>query len=456
MLSTNGNTKHWSPSNEVTPQHWGAAADAAADEPTDDFVAIRLADRWAAKQRRPLVGRGQYAIGSRLNLRSERAELRLKLLDALRVGNVDSGLPPQGNYAVTVGSFFAQGAAHRYRFIIDGSNIHGKIRKGWDASSGKFPTEYYTGEADSGDETKPPFQVDQWYTILEPRDTNFTDIGAEVSAQGVLFKATVPGSGSGTAILRKREKVEPDDVFIVTLAGTVDGQDFNVGDRLRALITNPSDIFYAGSWEKVNPLIACRVSGLANPLNDINVQGVNCDVLVKVFGNSERLNVFASGDACGCVLWETQDGSSTPDSNTYSIRGSQCVQWYKADGALVSAVDFNTQNSLNTSFDVPCVEDRGPRVRQYSGIMRTNHSSVLMTGVDVFVPDVADPVRKMPNLMFDLCLEGAMRTRSQIGGGDQPVLHIAEAQNLSGNLLSAYRSMAPASTKSPGARWHLS
>lgn len=399
----------------VHPEHW---AENTAPGITDMRDAIFLADQYAASVGLPLVGLGLCAFGDRLNLDAKTVRLRLVALSAY------AALSYVGaeRFFVRAGSDVAVEDRLDWDIEVDGANVHGNIQAGWDASSGAFPDGYLTlpgGSASAGTVAATAAVSGEWYRVDSVGTTDFTLIGAATNEVGSAFEATGAGTGDGTLTPLAKASVSADDVFVVTEAGTVDGETFAVGDRLRALVATPSTSTYTANWIKAETIYAVQANDVGSHHADFRIRANNCDVGFHVFSNSERITAEVTARNCITAVVEESD-SATPDNNTFNIRGGSCAQWYVALGTLVTDVQLNTQASLAQTYSVPVIYDAAGRYRHYRGIMRTNQGPVVIAGA------TGAKVR------WDVHMESPMSAASMIAGAGIDCLEVSNVDSLIG------------------------
>ncbi|MES2667933.1 MAG: hypothetical protein V4712_17750 [Pseudomonadota bacterium] len=216
----------------------------------DDTEAVQLAASYAAAvEGRELSLNKIYGVSGKIDMRARLGASpgRLKVLPTFGA-DADKCVVLDGTEAA-----LRDGRAD-HALYVDGGSFFGEVRGTWSAASGAFPL----------------------YTDYKAPNT----MGLNSS-------------------------------FKVTVAGTVGGVSFAVGDLLIALVAQPSTAVFAGNWKKVaGEISAVKVSGLALPFGNIRVSALRCDQAITVSGNTERTNFDVEGYFCHGLVNDNSVGTA--------------------------------------------------------------------------------------------------------------------------------------------------
>ena len=143
-------------------------------------------------------------------------------------------------------------------------------------------------------------------------------------------------------------------VYIVSSAATIDGIEFNVGDRITALIDDPSTTVYAGNWFKED--YTDRVSSVAGQTGnvvlgvaDLTDMSADGEALVKTNIAGMKTLLGINTDGTPSIAWA--DISNKPAFKTVATTGKFSDLDEKPTLGTASALD-----SGKTSGKIPALE----------------------------------------------------------------------------------------------------
>ncbi len=213
--------------------------------------------------------------------------------------------------------------------------------------------------------------------------------------------------------------IKAGDSYKVIDEGTVGGLAFDTTHRLVALIDNPSTTVADGNWSRRTALAMLDVRGLALPFPHIRAQGIYCDRVLQVEGNSEKARFEVAGYGCHSIAHEQAFEGSTPENNSYFVRGNAFGEAYTNEGTVVSDVELETQTQLS-GYELRVVSVRATRTTSLSGTIRTPYSSAVL--VD------QNPATENTGVQFrGLSVVNPRQT-------DIPWLHVENTRTLTGSI----------------------
>jgi hypothetical protein len=293
---------------------------AVLDGTTDDAEALREADEYvAANEGKVLVLDGAIGLLSPVSLRSRSVICRGVIRPLL-------GFDATDGWVIRLGENTGINSGHNARLIgdlfFDGFDFCGRAVNSWSPSSGSFPTTGFDGG---------PILAGDSYKVLD--------------------------------------------------GAVVDGTNFNTAHRLVALKDAPSSSTFAGNWARRANLTMVDVQGLARPFPAITVQAMNADRVLTVEGNSEKGRFDVSGWFCHSLVHEAAYSGSSPDNNSYFIRGNDFGTAYSSTGPIVSDVTLETQVQL-PGYGLPVLDVRSTRQVTFQGTIRSPSNTAVYVEQD--------------------------------------------------------------------------
>lgn len=138
--------------------------------------------------------------------------------------------------------------------------------------------------------------------------------------------------------------------YIVTVAGTVDGQPFEVNDRLVALVDNASTSTYAGQWYRMDADLVQSVAGLQGTISAVDLR------------NALAVGVRVADRTALKAL------DTTKDTVAFLMEGGRGGVFHWTAGNYGTRIAADTQEGLYVKANAVAAT-AGAWVRQYSGPM---------------------------------------------------------------------------------------
>jgi len=284
----------------VQPYHFGAVGDGV----TDDKVALGRADDHAVTTGRGVWLEGTFGIASGQQFEALKVDGPGKI--ALLSGF-------SGTTGILLGDAVDGEYPQEVNLHVDASAIQGRMRGGWSAASGSFPS----GSVLAGDE------------------------------------------------------------YIVNTAGTVDGQAFAVYNVLRALVNAPSTSTYAANWTIRQKIDAVKIDSAASPFTNYRIFGTRCDDVLRVKNSTERSRIEVAGRYCYRVLRVEEDTGTPDNNTIIVRGSSCYQWAYITGNAVTQLImdtqitwDVSADAAVRTAVDLPGIHIDSDRTTMISGIMR--------------------------------------------------------------------------------------
>ncbi|AUR96835.1 pectin lyase fold protein [Vibrio phage 1.233.A._10N.261.51.E6] len=149
-----------------------------------------------------------------------------------------------------------------------------------------------------------------------------------------------------------------------TIAATIDGNRSNQSFNVKAM----------------------SIESLTSPLSDIRIRGNDCNTLLRVSGNTEKIDFNLKATTTEIVVNEengTGEGDVTPDENRFNIFCDSCGTAYRRHNAdSTSYVFIHSENAIgNNSYLIDV--SGGSKVVKVGGMIRTPQNTMLFDALSV-------------------------------------------------------------------------
>ncbi|MBC24407.1 MAG: hypothetical protein CMJ32_10900 [Phycisphaerae bacterium] len=277
---------------------------AKGDGTVDDSAVLLAADARAQALDVPLIGIGVYGVSTPMILGAKRLDLTLSVLPGF------------------TGAYVARcqttdpAAVIDWTLRVEGNNVHGSLRKGFNPGGGVFPSPSVTGD---------------------------------------VFVASASGTIDGQTFAKyDRLRATVDSASTTTFSGSWE----------RPSVISALEVEGVASPNATFRLVANFCDRGLYAYN--NTERAAFDVTGRLTG---ELVVEAS---------HVGGATSSPDNVSYRIRGSSCMSWFRSEGSIVSQAWFDTQITMEGMQSIPAFDIASDRVTRLSGCQRGNRGKGLI------------------------------------------------------------------------------